>query len=111
MSVKDLYDENACSILWRNNWLESWSWEEYDFKKLQLLDKLVLVDMIGYKVKDSVIISDELFDWSYPEWTVFAFYCHSWWSSAYLQMQLAPQMPQYKFVNISWWIMALNWFF
>lgn len=107
MSVNDLYDSNACNIMWRNNGLESWTWEQYEIKKNELLDKVVLVDMIWHPIKDSIVISDSLFDWSYPEWTVFALYCHSWWSSWYLQMQLAPQMPQYKFVNISGWILAL----
>jgi len=108
MSVNDLYDSGACNIMWRNNWLESWTWEQYDIKKTELLDKLVLVDMIGHSMKDSVVISDELFSWAYPDGTVFALYCHSGWSSWYLQMQLTPMMPQYIFVNIIGWILSLR---
>ena len=108
MGVWDLFDSNACSIMWRWNGMESWSWEQYNIKKDELFDKLVLVDMIWQPIKNSVVISDELFDGSYPDWTVFAFYCHSGGSSWYLQMQLAPQMPQYTFVNIAWGIMSLN---
>jgi hypothetical protein len=66
-----------------------------------------LVDMINHPVKDSVKLSDELFNWDYEEWTVFALYCHSWGSSWYLQSQLTPQLPQYNFVNISGGIMSL----
>lgn len=108
MWIFDMYDSNACSIFGRWNGLESWTWEQYDIKKDELLDKLVLVDMIRYPIPGSVPISDSLFDGSYPEWTVFALYCHSGWSSGYLQMQLAPQLSQYQFVNISGGIMAYN---
>lgn len=107
MWVNDMYDANACSIHWRWNWMESWDWKTYEIKKAELLEKLVLVDMINYPIKWSVTISDELFDWSYVEWTVFALYCHSGWSSWYLQSQIAPQLPQYKFVNITGWILSL----
>jgi hypothetical protein len=102
------YDPNACMIGGRNNWLESWTWDEYEKQKKVLWDKLVLVDMIGHPVMDSVQISNELFaPWNKPEWTVFALYCHSWGSSWYIQSQLAPQLPMYKFVNLAGWIMSL----
>jgi len=107
MPVSDMYNSNACSIFGRWNGLESWTWEEYEIKKTNLWDKLVLVDMIGHPIKDSVQISDELFNWNYPKWTIFALYCHSWGSSWYLQSQIAPQMSEYTFVNMSWWIMSL----
>lgn len=102
-----MYDPNACSIFGRNNGLESRTWEEYKKKKTELWDTLVLVDMIGHPVEGSVIASDELFDGRYQNGTIFALYCHSWWSSGYLQMQLAPILTQYTFVNIKWWILAL----
>ena len=109
MWITDSYDPNACMIGWRNNWLESWSWDKYHKQKEKLWDKLVLVDMIWHPVKDSVPISNELFQpWNKPEWTVFALYCHSWGSSWYIQAQLAPQLPMYKFVNITGGIMSLN---
>jgi len=109
MWITDSYDPNACMIGWRNNWLESWSWDEYHRQKEKLWDKLILVDMIRHPVEDSVPISNELFQpGNKPEWTVFALYCHSGWSSWYIQMQLAPQLPMYKFVNISGGIMSLD---
>ena len=111
MWITDSYDPNACMIGWRNNGLESWTWDEYEKQKEILWDKLVLVDMIGHPVKDSVQISNELFaPGNKPEWTVFALYCHSGGSSWYIQTQLAPQLPMYKFVNIAGGIMAL-WMF
>lgn len=108
MSINEMYDANACSIFGRNNGLESWTWEEYKKKKSELWEKLVLVDMIGHPVEGSVQASDELFDGRYPEGTIFALYCHSWWSSGYLQKQLTPVLTQFVFVNIKWWILALN---
>lgn len=107
MSINEMYDPNACSIFGRNNWLESWTWDEYNKKKNELWEKVVLVDMIGHPVEGSVIASDELFDGRYPDGTIFALYCHSWGSSGYLQKQLVPIMPQYVFINIKWWILAL----
>lgn len=107
MWINDMYDANACSIFGRWNWLESWTWKEYKQKKDELWDKIVLVDMIWHPLEWSIEASDELFDWRYPKWTIFALYCHSWWSSWYLQKQLTPIMPQYVFINIKWWILAL----
>ncbi|EKE26381.1 MAG: hypothetical protein ACD_4C00308G0009 [uncultured bacterium (gcode 4)] len=108
MWIFDMFDKNACSINWRNNWLESWSWIEFKEKKKDLWDKLILVDMIWHPMDWSVPISDKLFSWIYPDWTIFALYCHSWWSSWYLQMQLAPKLPQFVFINIKWGILNLN---
>jgi hypothetical protein len=42
--------------------MESWTWEQYNIKKNELFEKLVLVDMINHPVKDSVKLSDELFN-------------------------------------------------
>jgi len=107
MWITDSYDPNACSIGWRNNWLENWTWDEYRKQKEKLWDQIVLVDMINHPLPDSVPISNELFDPSNkPAWTIFVLYCHSGWSSWYIQMQLAPQLPMYKFVNISGGIMT-----
>lgn len=108
MNIFDLFDQNACSIWGKNNGLESWTWEEYKEKKHDLGNKIVLVDMINHPIEWSIPISDELFSGKYPEWTIFVLYCHSWWSSWYLQMQLAPQIPQYTFVNMLWGIMSLD---
>lgn len=66
----------------------------------------MLVDMIWHPLPWSVAISDKLFSWTYPDWTVFALYCHSGWSSSYVQLQLTWQLPNYKFVNMRWGIMA-----
>lgn len=107
MWVFDMFTKDACNIFGRNNGLESWTWEEYQSKKKELGDSLVLVDMIRHPVKDSVTLSDDLFSGKYPDGTVFALYCHSGWSSGYLQMQLAPQMAHYTFINIKWGIMSL----
>lgn len=108
MWIFDMFSPNACNIWWRNNGLESWTWEKYKKNKKNLWDKLVLVDMIWFPVEWSIEISDKLFSWIYPDWTIFALYCHSWWSSWYLQMQLAPKMQNYTFINISWWILSLR---
>lgn len=108
MWIFDMFTSDACNISGRNNWLESWSWEEYEVKKKELSDKIVLVDMIWQPLEWSVTISDELFSWEYPAGTIFALYCHSGWSSWYLQKQLSPQLSQYTFVNIKWGIMSLR---
>ena len=108
MNIFDMFDSNACSIWGRNNGLESWTWDEYNKQKEIHWDKMLLVDMIWHPIEWSITISDELFSGKYPEGTIFVLYCHSWGSSWYLQMQLAPQMPQYKFVNMKWWIMNLR---
>lgn len=41
--------------------MESWTWQEYEEKKRQLGDKVVLVDMIGHPVEGSEPISEEMF--------------------------------------------------
>lgn len=56
--------------------------------------------MIRHPILDSVPISDEMFAGAYPEGTTFALYCHSGGSSGYLQMQLAPKMRQFTFINM-----------
>lgn len=106
MWIFDLFNKDACNISGRNNWLESRTWFQYEEKKKELWDKLILVDMIGKPVAWSIPISDKIFSWEYSEWSIFALYCHSGWSSWYLQSQLAPKMPQYTFVNIKWGIMS-----
>jgi hypothetical protein len=107
MWITESYNKNACSIWWMNNWLESWTWKEYRKQKEKFWDQIILVDMINHPLPNSVTITNELFDSSNkPAWTVFALYCHSWWSSWYIQMQLTPQLPMYKFVNIKGWIMS-----
>ncbi|MDD5212865.1 MAG: hypothetical protein PHG82_00345 [Candidatus Gracilibacteria bacterium] len=106
MGIFDMFDSNACSIQGRNNGLEAWTWDEYDEKKKELGEKVVLVDMINHPVAGSVVISDKLFSGIYPEGTIFALYCHSGGSSGYLQKQLAPAMPMYQFVNIRGGIMS-----
>ena len=108
MPITDMYDPNACSIWWMNNWMESWTWEQYKIQKDKFKDQIVLVDMINHPLDDSRPISNEMFEWQYKDGTVFALYCHSWGSSWYIQMQLTSKLPQYKFVNISWGIMSLR---
>ncbi|MDD2565851.1 MAG: hypothetical protein PHZ26_01610 [Candidatus Gracilibacteria bacterium] len=108
MGIFDMFTSDACNISGRNNGLESWSWEEYEVKKIELSDKIVLVDMIGQPLEGSVTISDELFSGKYLPGTIFALYCHSGGTSGYLQMQLSPQLPQYTFVNIKGGIMSLR---
>jgi len=109
MWIVESYDPNACNISGMNNGMESWSWEQYRTQKEKFGDQIVLVDMINHPVEDSVTITNELFDPSNkPAGTVFCLYCHSGGSSWYVQMQLTPQLPMYKFVNISGWILAYN---
>jgi len=109
MWIVESYDPNACNIAGFNNGLESWTWEQYKTQKEKFGDQIVLVDMINHPVEDSVAITNELFaPWNKPDWTVFALYCHSGGSSWYVQMQLAPQLPMYKFVNIAGGIMSLG---
>lgn len=108
MSISDLYDKNACSIAGHSNQLMAWNWNKYKKEKQELWNKLVLVDMIDQPVLDSVPISDEMFTGKYPEGTLFALYCHSGWSSGYLQMKLSQRMPQYTFINIRWGISAYS---
>ncbi|MDD2487788.1 MAG: hypothetical protein PHS92_05480 [Candidatus Gracilibacteria bacterium] len=107
MQISDMFSKDACSIFGRNNGLESWNWDEYEIRKKELGDGIVLVDMIGHPVKGSVEISDRMFSGIYPDGTIFALYCHSGGSSGYLQMQLSPKLPQYVFVNIKGGIMSL----
>lgn len=113
MNIFEYFSPNTCNPLWRNNWLESWNKEVYFQKKEEFWDKIVLVDMINHPIdwEKCVPISNEMFDsWEYLEWTIFVLYCHSWWSSWYVQKQLAPKFPQYQFVNLAWWIWMWNLF-
>jgi rhodanese-related sulfurtransferase len=69
--------------------------------------QVVLVDMIWHSVEWALPISNEMFtSGKYPKDTYFVLYCHSGWSSGYVQKQLKPQLPQYNFVNMDWGIMA-----
>ena len=99
MDINGMYDPNACSIF--GGGAESWTWDEYFKKKEELGDKVVLVDMINHPVEDAVPISNEIFAGKYPKGTYFVLYCHSGGSSGYLQKQIAPQLPDYKIVNLA----------
>ncbi|MCB9807393.1 hypothetical protein H6768_06010 [Candidatus Peribacteria bacterium] len=77
MSIRDLFNPNSCNIAGKKNTSQAWTWDEYQEQKKTLGDKLVLVDMIGHPVFDSVSISDEMFSGVYPDGTIFALYCHS----------------------------------
>ena len=105
MWIFDMFNPNACSLEWRKS-LDVWTWEEYKENKEKLNEKVILVDMIWHPVNWSKEISDEMFSWIYPDWTIFALYCHSWGSSWYLQMQLSKMLDKYTFINIKWWILA-----
>lgn len=107
MNIGEMFDPNACNIAGKKNTAYAWTWDEYKKQKESLWDKLVLVDMIKHPVLDSVSISEEMFADTYPDGTIFALYCHSGWSSGYLQMKITPQLPQYTFVNILGGIGAL----
>jgi len=115
MNIFEYFSPDTCNPMWRNNGLESWSKQEV-IDKIDKINKiwdgkLVLVDMINYPIPEynSVPISNEMFEgWSYPEWTIFVLYCHSWGSSWYVQKQLAPKFPKYKFVNLAWGIGMWN---
>jgi len=109
MDVFDLFDPNACDIRGKV-WSDTWTWSDFFENKKNLKENwidTILVDMINHPVLDSVSISNELFfEKKYPKWTHFALYCHSWWSSGYVQKQLKPQLPEYVFINMEWWIWA-----
>jgi hypothetical protein len=71
--------------------------------------RVVLVDMINHPVEDAIPASNEIFtENKYPAWTYFCLYCHSGWSSGYVQMQLKPQLPQYTIINIDGGIHMYN---
>lgn len=108
MWVFDLFDKNACSIGGINNGLESWTWKKYYKQKEILWDKIVLVDMIDHPVDKSIPLSDELFAGKYPDGTIFVLYCHSGATSGHVQKKLAPQFPQFRFVNMSGGICSLK---
>lgn len=112
MNIFEYFSPNECNPLWRNNGLESWDKTKFLEKKKELWsEKVVLVDMINHPIEweNCVPISNEIFEsWEYPDWTVFVLYCHSWWSSWYVQKQLTPKFPQYKFVNLAWGIGLWN---
>lgn len=104
IDVHELYNPNACDSRWMQS-KKARTWTEYfDYKKQLESDgiQVILVDMIWYPVEHAVPISNELFfSNTYPKGTYFAFYCHSGWSSGYVQMQLTPLLPQYNFINIA----------
>jgi hypothetical protein len=105
MNIFEYFSPDQCNPLWKNNWLESWSKAEVLNKQKELWSNLILVDMIWDPLPWAVSISNELFNsWEYQDWTVFVLCCHSWWSSWYVQKQLAPEYPHYKFVNLAWWV-------
>jgi hypothetical protein len=71
--------------------------------------RVVLVDMINHPVEWSVPISNEMFSGNlYPAWTYFCLYCHSGWSSGYVQMQIKPKLPHYTIINIDGGILMYN---
>lgn len=108
MWIVESYDPNACNIAGMNNWMEKWTWEQYKSQKEKFGEQIVLVDMINHPVEGSVPITNELFDPNNkPSGTVFCLYCHSGGSSWYVQMQLTPQLPMYKFVNIAGGVLSL----
>ena len=107
MDVKELFNPNACDPRGMASKSKRTRTEYFSYKKTLESDgiQVVLVDMINHPVEDAVAISNELFFGNqYPEGTYFVLYCHSGWSSGYVQMQLTPALPQYKFINMSWGI-------
>lgn len=103
INIFDLYDKNSCDMRGKYG-SNLWTWEEYFQKKSEFEAKwikIVLVDMIWHPVQGALPISNEMFfNGDYPEGTVFALYCHSGWSSGYVQKQLQPQLPQYTIINM-----------
>ena len=104
MDVTSLYHENACDPRGMAS-TKKWTRTEYR-KNRKLLEsdgiQVVLVDMIRHPIEDAVEISNDLFFGNhYPDWTFFILYCHSGWSSGYVQMQLTPLLPQYNIINMS----------
>lgn len=108
MDVNDLFQENACNISGHNNTSDKWSWEEYFTNKKSLENQgkqVVLVDMVNDIIEWAIHISNDLFfSGHYPEGTTFCLYCHSGGSSGYVAKQLQPQLPQYRFINITGWL-------
>ena len=98
MDILDMFNQNACSL--NGGGSTGWSWTEYFEKKKELGNKVVLVDMIGHPVEGAIPLSNDLFKGEYPKGTCFVLYCHSGGSSGYIQKQLSPQYPDYKFVNL-----------
>ncbi len=103
MSVFDLFKKDACDIRGKKS-TDKWTRTEYFTNKKELESQginVVLVDMINHPIDWSVPISNEIFFGNqYPEGTYFILYCHSGWSSGYVQMQLKPQLPQYNIINM-----------
>ena len=103
MDVSSLYSPDACDIRGKQS-TDKWTRTEY-FKNKKKLEsewiRVVLVDMINHPIEGAVPISNEMFSGNiYPKGTYFCLYCHSGWSSGYVQMQLKPQLPQYTIINI-----------
>lgn len=111
MDISSLYSPNACDIRGKQS-TDKWTWTEYFDNKKYLEAKwipVVLVDMINHPIEGAIPISNEMFTWNqYPQWTYFCLYCHSGWSSGYVQMQLKPQLPHYNIINIEWGILMYN---
>ena len=85
---------------------ENWSWIEYFIYKEKLEQEgieVILVDMTGHPVEDSINVSDDLFfEQEHPQGTYFALYCDSGCSiSGFTKDKLTPLLLQYNFVDIS----------
>jgi hypothetical protein len=110
MDISKMYDPDACSIFGGGSTQRTRT--QYIQYRKDLKSKwiqVVLVDMIGQPVEDSVTISNELFmSGKYPEGTYFCLYCHSGGSSGYVQKQLQSQLPKYNYINITGGIMSYN---
>jgi len=102
MDLFNMFDSNACSL--NGGGSSKWTWSQFYENKKKLTKEgveVLLVDMIRKPVPDSVAISNDLLDGRYADGTYFVLYCHSGGSSGYLQKQLTPKFPQYKFINMA----------
>ena len=84
----------------------SWTRNQYFHHRKKLESEgvtVILVDMTGHPIEDSVPVSDELFfGGQYPEGTYFVLYCDSGCTiSGYTKDKLIPLFPQYHFIDIS----------
>ena len=111
MDVFKLFEKDACDIRGKFG-SDKRTWQEYFTNKKELESQwvqVVLVDMIGHPVDGSITISNDLFmGWTYPEGTYFILYCHSWWTSGYVQKQLKVMTPHYNVINMDWGIYAYS---
>lgn len=111
MDIHTLFEKNTCDIRGKTG-SDTRTWEEF-FANKEMLNKqwieVVLVDMIQYPVHNAVPISNELFmSNTYPHGTYFVLYCHSGWSSGYVQQQLKKAFPYYNTINMDWGITAYH---